>query len=77
MKKFFVRHYYRPGSLHAYVLAESREEIEARFRDVDVCSEPPEWLSPEIESVLETYSIDDPGGWLSLMKKKPADSKKN
>jgi len=69
LKRYLVRYNYGVGSLWAFVLAESKEQVESRFPKVIVYSEPPPWFTLEMESATHTYSIDKPGGWLPTLLK--------
>ena len=70
MNKFLVRYRRGLGSLWAYVLAESAEQIETKFENIEILDEPPEWFSAELEAAIQTYAVDKPGGWLPLAMRK-------
>jgi hypothetical protein len=60
---------YGQGALWAYVYAASPEQIEAKFRDLEIVSEVPAWLTPEEQRRLSTQDVDSPTGWLAMLVK--------
>lgn len=65
--KFLIRYRYGKGSLWAFVIADSAEQVDARFRDIEIYDGPPDWFDDELEAVIQTYPIDEPAGWLPLV----------
>jgi len=69
--KFLIRYRYGKGSLWAFVIAESAEQVKHTFRNIEIYDEPPDWFAAELEAVIQTYPIDEPAGWLPLVLKRP------
>lgn len=65
--RFLVCYDYGQGALWAYVCAESQEQIEKKFRDIEIVSEPPAWLTPQEQEKLSIDDIDSPSGWLAKL----------
>ena len=65
--RFLVCYDYGQGALWAYVCAESQEQVERKFRDIEIFSEPPEWLTPEEQEKLVIDDIDSPSSWLAKL----------
>ncbi len=64
--RYLVGYNYGQGGLWAFVNAKSPAEIQTTFEDLEVFTNPPAWLSPEILNSLQTYDIDKPTGWLAM-----------
>jgi hypothetical protein len=69
-RKHLVCYDYGQGGLWAYIYAESPEEIQAKFRDLEVIAAPPAWLTSEEQEKLEAYDVDCPDGWLAKLSKR-------
>ncbi len=67
MNRFLVQYNYPKGSLWAFVLADSKDQIETRFRDVIVYADPPPWFTADMEDSIQTHSVDEPRGWLRMV----------
>lgn len=58
---------YGQGALWAYVYAESPKQIEDKFRDLEIVSEVPDWLTLDEQARLLTQDVDSPTGWLAML----------
>jgi hypothetical protein len=67
VNRYLVQYTYPKGSLWAFVLADSEDQVQARFRDVIVYAEPPDWFTPDMEEAIQTHSIKEPRGWLRMV----------
>lgn len=65
--RFLVCYDYGQGALWAYVVAESQQQVEKRFKGVRVLSATPAWLTPEEQAKLPVEDVAFPTGWLAKL----------
>lgn len=59
-KKFLTVFDYGTGGIWQYVYAESKEQIEQKFREITVLETPPDWWADRPMDVKREYDIDGP-----------------
>ncbi|MBI5288922.1 MAG: hypothetical protein HY873_08110 [Chloroflexi bacterium] len=70
MKQPYLTVYdYGMGGVWTYVLAESREQIEARLPDLDLVAEAPGWMTLEMKGQLRMVDIDDDDRFLNSLRR--------
>jgi hypothetical protein len=67
--RFLVLHDYGQGGLWAFVEAASAAEIEEKYREVRVITTTPAWLTAEHQQKLDVHDVDQPTGWLAMLRK--------
>jgi hypothetical protein len=75
-RRFLVVYDYGSGGVWAYVWARSTDEIQIRFRDLEVVDEEPEWMVGEEQALIAermTFDIDaiKPSDWISTLVRSP------
>ena len=71
-RRFLVVYDYGQGGIWAFVLARSVNEIQGKFRDLQVVETMPQWLTGEQLAITErkmTFDVDDvkPGDWIARL----------
>jgi hypothetical protein len=67
--RFLVVDDYGMGGIWAYVLAESAEEIKARYPTLQIVTEVPGWVQREDANLPEFDSEDDSNEWLAALRR--------
>ena len=67
-QRYLVAYNYGQGGLWAFVNARSAAEIQAKFPDLRIVTDPPPWLTIEKQNELQTFDLVRPTGWLAVLE---------
>ena len=71
-QRFLTVHDYGMGGIWQYIIADSPDQITAKYPGLTVFVEPPPWWQDRPLKNLATYDIDaEPTEWLQTMMRKP------
>ena len=60
LERFLTVYDYGSGAQWVYLMANSREEIEEQFRDLEIVDEPPDWMKSADLAKIRTVDVNDP-----------------